>query len=379
MAFVVRETSSPRSHFRSTAPRRQRALFIICCWLAGVLLFAIQWFVYDSARRNADPFRFYLWWSFYTWGVLTPIVVYFAYRNPIDGRTWKRTFPLHLGASLVIGIGAISAEAMLGKLGRHHGLSVEAALRHYLSRHAQASLLTYWMLVGVVHLYRLRDEGRRRELRASKLEAQLTAAQLQALRAQIHPHFLFNTLQAATTLIHEDPDGAEDMLLRLSDLLRISVDGPNVQEVSLERELEVLELYMGIQSRRFGDRLQFDVSVSEGVRGCMVPVLILQPLVENAIGHGIGKHKGSDTVTIRGFQEASFLKLEVLNRNSHLEEQSLASERVGVGLTNTRARLEQLYGGCQRMRLRNLEPTGVCAEILIPLRSRPVLVEEGVR
>jgi len=378
MAFLVRETSSSMSRSRYTAPR-QRSLFIISCWLAGVLLFAIQWFIYDSARGNADPFRFYLWWSFYTWGVLTPIVVYFAYRNPIDARTWKRALPLHLGASFVIGIGAISAEAMLGKLGWHPGLSVEAALRHYFSRHAQASLLTYWMLVGVVHLYRMRDEGRRRELRASKLEARLTAAQLEALRAQIHPHFLFNTLQAVTTLIHEDPDGAEDILLRLSDLLRISVDGSDVQEVSLERELEVLELYLGIQSRRFGDRLQFDVSVSEGVRECMVPVLILQPLVENAIGHGIGKHKGSDTVTIRGFQEGEFLKLEVLNLNSHLEEQSLGSQRLGVGLTNTGARLEQLYGGRQLMRLRNLKPNGVCAEILIPLRSRPVLVEETVR
>jgi two-component system, LytTR family, sensor kinase len=370
----MRETSSAMLHSRSTA-----RLFIIFCWLAGVLFFAIQWFVYDSARGNADPFRFYLWWSFYTWGVLTPIVVYFAYRNPIDARTWKRAFPLHLAASFVIGMVAISAEAMLGKLGRHQDLSVEAALRHYFSRHAQASLLTYWMLVGVVHLYRMRDEGRRRELRASKLEAQLSAAQLQALRAQIHPHFLFNTLQAAMTLLHEDPDGAEDILLRLSDLLRVSLDGSNVQEVPLERELEVLELYMGIQSRRFGDRLQFDVSVAKGVRECMVPVLILQPLVENAIGHGIGKHKGSDTVTIRGFQEGEFLRLEVLNLNSHLEEKSLASQRHGVGLSNTRARLEQLYGGRQRLGLRNLEPTGVCAEILIPLRSRPVLVEEAVR
>jgi two-component system, LytTR family, sensor kinase len=365
-------------HFQSIG-QRQRALFVISCWLTGVLLFAIQWFIYDSARGDADPFRFYLWWSFYTWGVLTPIVVYFAYHNPIDARTWKRALPLHLAASFVVVIAAISAEAMLGKLGRHQDLTVAAALRHYFSRHAQASLLTYWMLVGVVHLYRMRDEARRRELRASKLEAQLSAAQLQALRAQIHPHFLFNTLQAATTLLHEDPDGAEDILLRLSDLLRISIDGSNVQEVPLERELEVLELYMGIQSRRFRDRLQFDVSVSEGVRECMVPVLILQPLVENAIGHGIGRHKGSDTVTIRGFQEGDFLRLEVLNLNSHLEEKSLASQRRGVGLTNTRARLEQLYGGRQRLRLRNLEPTGVCTEILIPLRSRAVLIAETSR
>ncbi len=231
-----------------------------------------------------------------------------------------------------------------------------------------------------VQLLWTREDDMQQELRASKLEAQLSAAQLQALRAQIHPHFLFNTtLQAATTLIQEDPGGAEDILLRLSDLLRVSVDESHVQEVSLERELELLDLYLGIQSRRFRDRLQFDVSVEQSVRNCMVRVLILQPLVENAISHGIGRHRGSDTVTIRGFPEGEFLRLEVLNLNSHLEEKSLESERRGLGLTNTRARLEQLYGSRQRLRLRQLEPSGVCTEILLPLRSRRVLIEETSR
>jgi two-component system, LytTR family, sensor kinase len=360
-------------------PERQKLILIAASWLAVVFLFATQWFVYDAARGYADPFRYYLWWSCYTWGVLTPAVAKLAYHNPINAATWKRALPLHLGASIVLIAGEISIEAIFGKLRLHHNLSIEGALRHYFTRHTQVSLLTYWMLVAAVQLYQMRDEGRKRELRSAKLEAQLTATQLEMLRAQIHPHFLFNTLQAATTLIHEDPDGAEDILLRLSELLRVSVEEAHIHEIPLNRELAVLDLYMGIQARRFGDRLRFEVSIDQNVRDCTVPALILQPLVENAIRHGIGRHKGKDTVFVRGFQEGEFLRLEVRNSNSSLEDKPAQVLGHGVGLVNMRARLEQLYGSRQKFGLRNLDPTGVCAGISIPLRSAPVVVEEPSR
>jgi two-component system, LytTR family, sensor kinase len=358
---------------------RHKAVLMIAAWLAVVFIFAIQWFVYDAARGDADRFRYYLWWSCYTWGVLTPIVVKFALHSPINSATWKRALPLHIGASFLLVASEISIEAMLGKLRLHHDLSLQEALRHYFTRHTQVSLLTYWILVGAVQLYRMRDEAQKRELRSSRIEAQLAAAQLEVLRAQIHPHFLFNTLQAATTLIHEDPDGAEDILLRLSELLRVSIDESHIHEITLERELEVLDLYMGIQARRFGDRLRFEVLIDPSVRDCMVPALILQPLIENAIRHGIGRHRGTDTVSIRGLQKGEFLLLEVLNLNSHLEENPVASPGRGVGLANTRARLEQLYGEHQNLRLQKLEPTGVCAAISIPLRSSPVRAEAPLR
>jgi two-component system LytT family sensor kinase len=358
---------------------RHKAGLILACWLAVVLLFATQWFVYDAARGDADPFRYYLWWSCYTWGILTPAVAKLAFHNPIHRTTWKRALPLHLGASFVLVAGEISIEAMLGKLRLHHDLSIEGALRHYFTRHTQVSLLTYWMLVGAVQLYQMRDDARKRELRSAKLEAQLSATQLEMLRAQIHPHFLFNTLQAAAMLVHDDPDGAEDILLRLGELLRVAIDDAHIQEITLSRELEILDLYMGIQARRFGDRLRFEISIDPTAKHCLVPALILQPLVENAIRHGIGRHKGSDTVSIRGFQDGEYLRLEVRNLNSRLGDEPGHRLGRGVGLANTRARLEQLYGSQQEMRLENLEPTGVCAELSIPLRSAPVLVEEPSR
>jgi len=344
---------------------RRRRLVWGLAWLAVVLVFAAQWFVYDAARGNADPFHRYLWWSFYTWGVLTPVAVKLAVRYRIDATTWKRTLPLHLAAGVAIVIIEISAEAALG-MQTHPDASMLDLVAHYFGRHAQLSVLTYWMIVAAVQLYHVLDKARRRELRTAKLEAELSAAQLEVLRAQIHPHFLFNTLQAATTLVHDDPDGAEDILLRLGELLRVSLDEANVHEVSLERELEVLELYLGIQARRFGDRLHFEVAVEPEVHGCMVPPLILQPIVENAIRHGIGRHKGSDTVTIKGGRDGESLRLEVRNLSGHLGE----GPRQGVGLANTRARLDQLYGDHQHLELRGLSPSGVSAEIVLPLRAR---------
>ena len=353
-------------------------LRIAAGWLGVVLLFAAQWFLYDATRGSADAFRYYLWWSFYLWGILTPVVVWFSLRHAITANTWRRVVPFHFAAGLGFVGAAILGEAMIGKLWQHQELSAGKALRHYFSRHAQVSLITYGMLVVAVELYRMLDERRRQEVRASRLEAQLTAAHLEALRAQLHPHFLFNTLQAAITLIREDPDGAEDILIRLSEILRVSFDQANIQEVPLSKELEILDLYMGIQSRRFGDRLNFEVSVDPGVRECMVPALILQPLVENAIRHGISKHKGVDKVQIRGFRKNGSLCLEVRNHNSYLDEDALEFGVHGVGLANTRTRLEQLYGTRQALRLQNLEPTGVCATIFIPMRPAPSVVEESL-
>jgi LytS/YehU family sensor histidine kinase len=341
----------------------------IAAWAAVVLVFALQWFVYDAVRGDADGFHHYLWWSFYTWGVLTPIVWRFALRHPIGVATWKRAVPLHIIASVVIVAVEILAETVVGKLGAHSDASMRALIEHYFGRHAQVSVFTYWLIVAAVQLHHLHERARQRELREAKLEAELGTAHLEVLRAQLHPHFLFNTLQAATTLVHDDPDAAEDMLVRLSELLRVSIHDVHVQEVTLRRELEVLELYTGIQVRRFGDRLELVVAVDPEVLDCMVPALILQPLVENAIRHGIATYKGADTVTIRGGRDGSSLRLEVSNRRGELD--TAEARPRGVGLANTRARLQQLYGQDQHLRLRGVTPNGVAAEVVLPLHSSP--------
>ncbi len=358
-----------------------RRLTIGLGWAIAVVLFAAQWYAYDATRGLAEPFSYYLWWSGYIWALLTPCALWLAWRFPINARNWPSRVPLHLAASIALTGVQLSLEAYLGWLRRENSLSVAEALRHYFSQHTQASLLTYWLLVAAVMFYKSWQEAQQNRLRSAKLESQLTAARLELLRSQLHPHFLFNTLHAATTLVREDPDRAEDILLRLSDLLRATLHESQIQEISLGRELGILEAYLAIQTCRFQDRLRFTVDVEPELRGCLVPSLLLQPIVENAVRHGIGTHKGCDTVTIRASRNGRNLRMEVRNSINALPDGAPNTNGGGFGLAATRERLEQLYGREQSsFELTKVEPAGVCAAIEVPLRmaTEGSLVEEAV-
>jgi two-component system, LytTR family, sensor kinase len=353
----------------TSTPRKSIGKWLLICsgWMLVVLLFGSQWYAYDASRGGSDPFRYYLWWSWYMWAVLTPAVLWFATRRPIDSNTWKKALPLHVAVSLALPILQIFVEASIG-WARHQDLSFKGALRHYYSQHIQLSLLTYWAIVAATQFYRMYDQARTKQLHAAQLEARLAESQLELLRMQLQPHFLFNTLQAATALIHDDPYGAEDVILRLSQLLRVSLDELHVAEVPLAREIEFLEHYIGIQRRRFGDRLRFDIRIDQDVLTCAVPSLLLQPLAENAIRHGIGTHKQRDVVTVRGFQNNDRLFLEVKNRTGELEDEPERLLTRGLGLANTKARLEQLYGHQHSLELLNLQPSGVGVVLSLPVR-----------
>jgi two-component system, LytTR family, sensor kinase len=347
----------------------KKVLTICLAWAVVVLVFASQWFAYDASRAGAGPFSYYLWWSGYIWTLLTPAALWLAWRFPITAANWRTRLPLHLAASIALTCVQLSLEAYLGWLTHGASLSAGEVLRHYFSQHTQVSLVTYWLLVAAVMWYRQREQARESSLRSATLHAELTTARLEVLRRQLHPHFLFNTLQAAITLVHEDPDRAEEVLLRLSDLLRVSVQESQDPEIPLDRELAILDHYIGIQTCRFQDRLRFVVAVDQDVRQCLVPSLVLQPLVENAVRHGIGTHKGCDTITIRATRAGTRLRLEVSNVASALAAASETPRGRGVGLATTRERLAHLYGTeHSSLQLRALEPTGVCAEVVIPFR-----------
>lgn len=351
-------------------------------WAIAFFLFASQWYVYDATRGGANPFAYYLGWSLYMW-TLTPFVLWFALRHPIVSGTWKRTVPLHFATSLFLTALQISIETGVGLLRHAHNLSFMEAVRHYFGQHTQLSLLSYWVLVTAAMFYRMYDQARLRQLQSAQLETRLAETRLEMLRMQLQPHFLFNALQAATMLIHDDPHGAEDMLLRLSQLLRVSLDELHVQEIPLSREIELLGCYIGIQERRFGDRLRFDLRIDDDVLAFAVPSFVLQPLVENAIRHGIGKHKESDVVSIRAFQEQNQLYLEVCNRTSSLADTPERLLSRGTGLSNTKERIQQLYGNEHSLQLCSLEPKGVCVKLSIPVRqlaaAKPVTTEEVVK
>lgn len=343
---------------------------LVLAWAFALTVFAVQWYAYDASRGGTEPFAYYAWWSAYIWVLLTPAALWLAWRYPLTKAQWRSTLPVHVGASLAMTAAELSLEAYLGWR-RHAGsLTASDAFRHYFSQHTQVSLVTYWLIVGAVMIYRAHQDAHATRLRSTQLNAQLTAARLQVLRSQLNPHFLFNTLQAATTLVREDPDRAEEMLSRLGDLLRATLRDSQVQEIPLRDEMAILDHYLAIQTCRFEDRLGFAIEIAPEAGMCLVPAMLLQPLVENAVQYGVGLHRGRDTVSLVAERHDGVLRIEVRNGVGSLDERSASKRGSGFGLPATKERLTQLYGAdASSLELLNLTPTGVAATVQIPART----------
>ena len=234
----------------------------------------------------------------------------------------------------------------------------------------QDTVPLFWVVVFLhyaVDYYRRYQRGL---VEASDLNAQLAHAQLQALKMQLHPHFLFNTLHAISELIHEDPHAAEQMVIGLSQLLRLSLDTSSMVETPLQQELRFIQLYLDIEKMRFDDRLQISMDIDPEVRDAMVPSLILQPLLENAIKHGISKRPGQGQVSVCAHKDNDFLVISVRDNGAGYEmnHDSGLPQREGIGLSTTRARLQKLYGSKQSFHFVKRAETGAEASIRLPLR-----------
>jgi LytS/YehU family sensor histidine kinase len=239
------------------------------------------------------------------------------------------------------------------------------------------NVIIYWLIVGVQHsmsYYRKFLERERLaaqfELRATQLESQLAQARLSALKMQLHPHFLFNTLHAIVVLVRQHKVvEADEMLTNLSELLRQTIDGWDTQEVPLRREVELANLYLDIQRIRFQDRLTVEMNLSPATMNALVPSLLLQPLVENAVRHGVSKSSAPVTIQLKSCLRDLILELQVCDNGPGVSGQVSGN---GVGLSNTRARLEQLYGDRQSLSLGGLPGGGTIATVSLPYHS-----EEG--
>ena len=337
-------------------------------WTGVVLLFAVQGYLHDSLDGRTWSMFDYLRWSmiqWYSWAALAPLVFRLAERYPVSPPTWANLRMQAVAACAVTSI-AIIAGALVSHLFEPGTFGQQ--VDQFVGQHVAIGLLTYAALLTLHEAMRHYHEKTRREIEASRLATELAHSRLQVLRTQLQPHFLFNTLHAIVTLLQEDTASAEDMLLRLSELLRAFLEEQEGQEIPLQRELELLDLYLGIQRMRFKDRLSTRVYVDPGTLDCAVPALILQPIVENAIRHGIGKHVGVDCVEIESRREGDFVCLEVRNSNSLLDGAAKEIGRRGIGLSNTRLRLHELYGDAAEIRLDSLWPKGVACRIRLPLR-----------
>jgi len=290
----------------------------------------------------------------YVPALLIPAIVWAARRYPFDtGHKVKAVVAHSVGALTFAGvhfIGMMSVRFLLSADGgKYPSVPWSQFFQRRLLEQLDWSLMVYAVVVGVSHAIAFYHESQERKLKAAQLETRLIEARLKTLEAELHPHFLFNTLHAISTLVHRDPEAADRMISRLSDLLRITFDRTGEPKVTLKEEIDFLQKYLDIEQTRFQDRLTVSVTVDpEGLDG-EVPRMILQPLVENAIKHGIAGRNGGNQIHISAGREGDRLWMQVRDNGVGLQVGTLKALRTGVGLSNTRARLDCLYGRLYRL------------------------------
>lgn len=315
-----------------------------------------------------------LTWS--VWALLTPAIVWLGRRYSLIGGAWKRSLAVHIPAFLIISAIHSAAATFITLTVApfdNMGDSPTSFLPRFLSRMKGAfgpDLLVYGGIIGICYAIDYYRKYREREYLASQLEAQLAQAQLDSLRMQLHPHFLFNTLNGIVGLVRDNRNqAAVSMLVGLSDLLRHALEHSNRQEVELKEELNFIKLYLDIQQMRFSDRLQIELDIQPVTMKALVPNLILQPLVENALRHGIARSAASALVGIRSRIVDDSLELTVFDDGLGLSSDWQLKSSSGIGLANTAARLQQLYNADHRFDVRNREGGGVEVVIVIPLHQ----------
>jgi two-component sensor histidine kinase len=348
---------------------------IFVSWSFVALFFTSQTVVQSHLYQNPVSFLRAMSWQFsscYVWFVLTPIILWFDSHFRLERGKWTRSLPAHVVFGVIIALLQQSIDALvLPRLGYYPGAKFNSYLetyRFYLLVNFHLALFFYWAILGVRYAIEYYQKYRERELRASQLETRLAQARLQVLKMQLHPHFLFNTLNAISELVFKDPESAEQMITNLSDLLRLSLENVGVQEVPLKQELDFLNKYIEIEQTRFHDRLQMKMAIAPETLDASVPNMILQPLVENAIRHGIGVRSIGGNIEIGAARKNGMLHLFVRDDGRGLLNGEQQALKEGVGLANTRARLAHLYGDTHRFDLNNSPEGGLIVEMLIPFK-----------
>jgi two-component system, LytTR family, sensor kinase len=356
-----------------TNERRFRSSMYAVAGVAGVLtvLEVTQTYVHLSAAGEAiTPGAAALLAGpiWLLWAALAPVVFLVSSHLPLEAGVRGRSLLLHLLVALSLSTLHTLLYVplmMLSGMPEQWGVGFGAATRKYLLVRTHLNLLGYAAIAGVYYGMELRRRARSRELLAAELQTSLTRAKLDALRMQLNPHFLFNAMHVVSTLILRGENTAANRVLgRLAELLRASLDGAESHEVVLRRELEWLERYLEIERVRFSDRLSIQIHVPESLLDATVPFLVLQPLVENAMRHGIGSRVEGGCVRVEARCRDETLELEVWNDGPGLPPGHVE----GVGLTNTRARLAQLYGETGSLTLRSAPQGGVSAVVSLPYR-----------
>jgi two-component system LytT family sensor kinase len=350
-------------------------LFSFLIWTAVGLFFASE-----SSLWGRYIFRSPVSWEralttnlsfYYIWACIAPLVLWLGRRFRFEPGTRVLSLLVHLPTSVVLATVQLLIAEMVVQSFSPEPLQLYAAFKaieRTFVVYFHVNLLTYWAILGVGYgrgYYRM---YRDREVHAAQLETQLTQTQLQALKMQLHPHFLFNTFNTISSLMHRNIDDADRVLARLGDLLRYTLHNVGVQEVSLREELEFLQRYLEIEQTRFEDRLRVKISVEPDALDFRVPNLILQPLVENAIRYAVAPRAAGGCIEISARRRNGALEIAILDDGPGLPPGYDILAHEGVGLRNSRERLRQLYGAGQEFTLTNRSPLGLQVSIVIPVK-----------
>ena len=327
-------------------------------WTALALFFAVSSsLTYKSTGRPANwalSFERSLseWWL---WALLTPLVFWLARRFPVQRGVAARNGALHVLFAIVIAAAKTAADRVVFAM-------ITGFWMYLLATTLALNMVIYGAIVTVAHGVEYYRRSRERE----QLEAQLAETRLQMLSMQLQPHFLFNTLNTIAEMVHEDPEVADTMIAGLSGLLRRTLDLQSAQEIPLAEEIDLMSHYLDIQRARFGERLRVTVTVSDAASEARVPALVLQPIVENAIHHGLAARLDAGRIDVDARVEGAALVICVTDDGAADGDTINGAERVGIG--NTRARLEAMYGGRASLALALAGGRGARVTLRIPLK-----------
>jgi two-component system LytT family sensor kinase len=363
--------------------RSVRVGLMVAVWTLVAFFFATQVYMLYYREEKRVPFSRALFVEgvgCLLWLLSTPLVLWLARRFRIGRINWRRRVPLHflIGLGLVSTLLTIDYVIYMFGTGRPSTLTPLRILQ-FIIYNVDRWLLTYWVIVLSSHAFNYYRSFREGELHTEQLRTQLAQSQLEALKMQLHPHFLFNTLHSISALLNKDVDAARTMISRLGDFLRLTLENSGTQEVPLYQELEFLNGYLEIERIRFQDRLTTSVRIDPSVLDVRVPNLILQPIVENAMRHAIATHSKIGRIEILAAPRNGMLRIEVKDNGPGLTQVSSPGNlKQGVGLANTRARLERLYGSNHRFELANEAAGGFVVTMEIPRVSDLTLPETNL-
>ncbi len=365
----------------------QRILIFSAGWILLAFLFSGVSYFSTAQGARAQPFewkKFFLSQTIiYSWALLSPLIVLFARRFRFEQRNWWRLLPAHFIAALVFLLLHTAIHVIFVKIADPawvppSGDFLVAILRLTIIRWA-ADLPMYCFLLSSIYVVDFYRHFQAEKLKSSELKAALATSQLNALKMQIHPHFLFNTLNSISALMHEDVKAADKMVARLGDFLRMTLENSGEREVSLKQEMDFVGRYLEIESVRFQDRLVVKMNIDPETLAARVPNLILQPIVENAIKHGISRQTNVGSLIISSKRHGDRLQIRVEDSGPGLQPSNgngKGSKTGGIGFANTRARLAHLYAENYRFEIKNAVPHGVIVTLEIPFESIKVLQPE---